>query len=255
VLLGWALGHYLSSSGRIFTELMKKLIIIPAYNEAANLENLIREIDRLPSPYDYVIINDGSTDDTGEVCSRNGFNCVHLPINSGIGVAVQTGYKYARKYGYDLAIQIDGDGQHGVEYLDQVTAPIEAGECDVVIGSRFLEHKGFQSSFSRRTGIRFLSVLIYFCTGIQVKDVTSGYRAVNSKFIDIYSRDYSADYPEPEAIVTAVMHRGRIKEVPVQMRERQSGVSSINMGKSLYYMIKVTLAILIKRLSYGFRRG
>ena len=234
---------------------MRKLIIIPAFNEENNIENLINEIELLDYVCDYVIIDDGSIDDTRKICNKNRLNYIHLPINSGIGVAVQTGYKYAYQNGYDIAIQIDGDGQHGVGYLKRVVDPIEKGECDVVIGSRFLEKRGFQSSLTRRVGIKFLSGLIFVCTGVGIKDVTSGFRAVNKRFIEIYSKDYSSDYPEPEAIVTAVMCRGRIKEVPVEMRERQSGVSSINMGKSFYYMIKVTLAIIVKRISYGIRRG
>lgn len=233
---------------------MRKLIIIPAFNEENNIENLINEIELLDYVCDYVIIDDGSIDDTRKICNKNRLNYIHLPINSGIGVAVQTGYKYAYQNGYDIAIQIDGDGQHGVGYLKRVVDPIEKGECDVVIGSRFLEKRGFQSSLTRRVGIKFLSGLIFVCTGVGIKDVTSGFRAVNKRFIEIYSKDYSSDYPEPEAIVTAVMCRGRIKEVPVEMRERQSGVSSINMGKSFYYMIKVTLAIIVKRISYGIRR-
>lgn len=234
---------------------MKRLIIIPAFNEADNIESLISEIARLDYACDYVIIDDGSLDDTRVICNRNNLTYIHLPINSGIGVAVQTGYKYAFENGYDIAIQIDGDGQHGVEYLQKVVAPIEKGEYDIAIGSRFLEKKGFQSSFSRRVGIVFLSNLIWICTGVKVRDVTSGFRAVNKKFIDVYARDYSSDYPEPEAIVTAVMCRGKIKEIPVEMRERQSGSSSINMWRAFYYMIKVTLAILVKRISYGIRRG
>lgn len=234
---------------------MKKIIIIPAFNEALNLENLMTELKRCAIGYDYIIINDGSLDNTRKICDKMNLNCIHLPINSGIGAAVQTGYKYAYQNEYDIAIQIDGDGQHGVDYLDAVIRPIERGEADVVIGSRFIEKKGFQSSFSRRVGIKFLSDLILACTGTRVKDVTSGYRAVNKKFIEVYANDYSRDYPEPEAIVTAVMHKGRIKEMAVEMRERQGGTSSINLGKSFYYMIKVTLAILVKRLSYGIRRG
>lgn len=233
---------------------MKRLIIIPAFNEADNIVSLISEIEQLDYACDYVIIDDGSLDDTRAICNRNNLTYIHLPINSGIGVAVQTGYKYACENGYDIAIQIDGDGQHGVGYLQKVVTPIEKGECDIAIGSRFLEKKGFQSSFSRRAGIVFLSNLIWICTGVKVRDVTSGFRAVNKKFIDVYARDYSSDYPEPEAIVTAVMCRGKIKEIPVEMRERQSGSSSINMWRSFYYMIKVTLAILVKRISYGIRR-
>ena len=131
---------------------------------------------------------------------------------------------------------------------------LEEGRADVVIGSRFIRREGFQSSGARRAGIWILSALIKICTGTKVYDVTSGFRAVNRQFIDIYSRDYSSDYPEPEAIVTAVMYGGRIREIPVIMNERQGGVSSIKFWNSIYYMIKVTLAILIRRISYGVRR-
>ncbi len=233
---------------------MKKLIIIPAYNEAESLPNLMEDIAKLNDSYDYVIINDGSVDETQKVCEANGYNVIHLPINSGIGVAVQTGYRYAHRYGYDIAIQIDGDGQHDVRYLDEITDVIEKNEADVVIGSRFIEGKGFQSSGARRMGIRLLSTIIWICTGEKVKDVTSGFRAVNKEFIKVFAEDYSKDYPEPEAIVTTKMYFGRIKEMPVIMKARESGVSSINLRKSFYYMIKVTLAILVKRLSYGVRR-
>lgn len=233
---------------------MKKLIIIPAYNEAENLPKLISSINNLLPEFDYVIINDGSTDNTRKLCEQNGLNVVTLPINSGIGVAVQTGYKYALYKDYDIAIQIDGDGQHDVSYLRAIIEPLEKGETDVVIGSRFIECQGFQSSGARRMGIRLLSTFIWLCTGVKVKDVTSGFRAVNKRFIQVFAEDYSKDYPEPEAIVTTKMYGGRIKEMPVVMKEREAGSSSITLWKSVYYMIKVTLAIFVKRLSYGVRR-
>lgn len=235
-------------------ETKKPLLIIPAFNEEANIEKVICNLKENYPQYDYVVINDGSSDLTGEICERNGYNVVNLPINLGIGGAVQTGYRYAKKYGYFIAVQIDGDGQHDVSYVEKVIQPLLDGEADVVIGSRFLEYEGFQSSASRRLGIGILSGLIRICTGVRVKDVTSGFRAVNRQFIEIYAADYPSDYPEPEAIITAVMYRGRIKEVPVIMKEREKGESSINFKKSVYYMIKVTLAILIRRISYGVRR-
>ena len=139
-------------------------------------------------------------------------------------------------------------------YVEKVIEPIQNGEADVVIGSRFIDNQGFQSSASRRAGIHLLSGLIKLCTWKKIKDVTSGFRAVNEKFINIYADDYPSDYPEPEAIVSAVMNRGIVKEVPVVMRERESGKSSINFTRSLYYMIKVSLAIIICRISYGIRR-
>ena len=161
---------------------------------------------------------------------------------------------YARKNHYDIAIQIDGDGQHDPAYVRDAINPLISNRADVIIGSRFMKKEGFQSSPFRRIGIHILSNLIWMCTGKRIKDVTSGFRAVNKRFISIYAEDYPSDYPEPEAIITAVMHRGRVAEIPVVMKERKGGNSSINLRKSVYYMIKVTLAILVKRISYGIRR-
>lgn len=233
----------------------KVLVIIPAYNEAENIVRVVRQMMEQAPQYDYLVVNDGSTDDTLALCKREGFQYIDLPINMGIGGAVQAGYIYARKNRYDIAVQMDGDGQHDITYLERMIAPILAGEADVVIGSRFLEKEGFQSSAGRRAGINILSFLIWLTTGRRIKDVTSGYRAVNRMFIRIYSEDYPMDYPEPEAIVAAIMHLGRVKEIPVRMRAREGGTSSITFKKSIYYMIKVTLAILICRMGYGVRRA
>lgn len=233
---------------------MKCLIIIPAYNEAANIEKVINNIVQNYPQYDYVIINDGSTDKTEEVCANAGYQVLNLPINMGIGGAVQTGYRYAKKNNYDAAVQIDGDGQHDVAFLEDMLKLLETGEADVVIGSRFVQKEGFQSSQIRRVGIRLLSILARILTGVQIRDITSGYRIVNRRFIEIYANDYPADYPEPEAMIIAAVHGGRIKEYPVIMRERENGTSSITFKKSVYYMIKVTLAMLVRRLSFGFRR-
>lgn len=232
----------------------KVLIIIPAYNEAENIEKVVDNIIQNFPQYDYVVINDGSRDNTRDVCKKRGYQFVNLSINLGIGGAVQTGYKYARDKGYKVAVQIDGDGQHDISYLEKMLPYLESGKADIVIGSRFIEKEGFQSSAARRTGIKILSALIFMCTGCRVKDVTSGFRAVNEKYINIYAENYPNDYPEPEAIVAAVMHGGVIKEYPVVMRERENGTSSINFMKSVYYMIKVSLAILVCRISFGVRR-
>lgn len=233
----------------------KVLIIIPAYNEAENIEHVVKDMMGQTPQYDYLVVNDGSTDDTLKLCRKEQFRYLDLSINMGIGGAVQAGYIYAYKNNYDIAVQMDGDGQHDAAYLEKLLEPIRADEADVVIGSRFLEKEGFQTSASRRTGINILSFLIWIATGKRIRDVTSGYRAVNRMFIEIYSKDYPTDYPEPEAIVSAIMHLGRVCEVPVQMRAREGGISSITFKKSIYYMIKVTLAILVCRLSYGVRRG
>lgn len=235
---------------------MKTLIIVPAYNEQDNIEKVINEYRKLSLPCcDMLVVNDCSTDGTEQILEEIGIKYLSAPINLGIGGAVQLGYRYARQYGYDIAVQIDGDGQHDIQYVKEMIDMLKSDQADIVIGSRFIEKKGFQSSASRRMGIKILSILIFLCTGKKVLDVTSGYRAINRRFIEIYAQDYPEDYPEPEAIVAALMHRGRIKEVPVCMKERENGISSINFKKSVYYMIKVTLAILVCRISFGFRRS
>ena len=233
---------------------MKTLIIIPAYNEAENIKKLIDNINEVCPFADYLVVNDCSRDDTEKILQEIDANYMSNPVNLGIGGTVQGGYLYALKNGYDIAIQVDGDGQHDISYLKDMIEPIKKNEADVVIGSRFIEKKGFQSSAGRRFGINFLSGLIKCCTGIRVRDVTSGFRAVNRKFIEIYAKDYPQDYPEPEAIVAGVMQGGRIKEIPVMMKERTGGTSSIYSWKSGYYMIKVSLAILICRIGFGVRR-
>lgn len=232
----------------------KVILIIPAYNEAENIDRVVQNIVNNYPEYDYVIVNDGSTDQTYEICRQKGYHVLNLSVNLGIGGAVQAGYLYAKRNHYEIAVQIDGDGQHDVAYVRDVIEPIRQGQADVVVGSRFMEKEGFQSSASRRMGILLLSTFIKICTGKRVYDVTSGFRAVNTKFIDIYGMDYPRDYPEPEALVIAMVYGGKVKEVPVVMRERQSGTSSINLKRSIYYMVKVTLAIFIRRLSYGVRR-
>ena len=231
------------------------LLIIPAYNEEENIESVVNNIQQNYPQYDYVIVNDGSGDRTEEICEDNEYRLLNLPLNLGIGGAVQTGYRYALKNHYDIAIQIDGDGQHDIAYVEKLIEPILSGDADITIGSRFIEKEGFQSSTTRRMGISFLSGLIHLLCFQKVRDVTSGFRAVNKKFIKLYAENYPSDYPEPEAIVAAIMHRGKIIEVPVIMKERAGGSSSINLRRSVYYMIKVTLAILVCRISFGIRRG
>lgn len=234
---------------------MKCLIIIPAYNEAESIEKVVDNLIKNYPEYDYIIINDGSSDATEKICNQNNYKVINLPINLGIGGAVQTGYCYARDNDYDIAVQMDGDGQHDVAYLNQMLKLIETEQADVVIGSRFVTKEGFQSSGFRRIGIRFLSGLAWILTGTKVKDITSGYRAVNRLFIQIFANDYPPDYPEPEAIVIAAVHGAKVRECPVIMHERENGISSISWKRSVYYMIKVTLAMLIRRLSFGVRRA
>ena len=227
---------------------MKKIIIIPAYNEEENIERTVNAIHKSAQGFDYVIINDCSTDNTRKICEEKEFNIVNLPINLGIGGAVQTGYKYAYENGYDVAVQVDGDGQHDPEFLNTMADYLIEHQVDMVIGSRFIEKKGFQSSITRRMGIQFFSKLIKVLTGKTITDPTSGLRMIGRNVMEIFSRDYPRDYPEPESIVAVLRKNMKIEEIPVVMLERQGGVSSISPKKSIYYMVKVTLAILIERI-------
>ena len=227
---------------------MKKLLIIPAYNEAENLVELVAEIKRTAPTFDYVIVNDGSRDHTAKVCLENGLNAVHLSNNLGIGGAVQSGYLYAIRNNYDIAVQIDGDGQHDPAFLDVLIQPIIDGKADFTIGSRFLEGEGFQSSGLRRAGIRWLNAVIKGTTGLVITDATSGFRACNQAVMHAFAAYYPKDYPEPETITDLYRRSFRIVEVPVLMRERQVGVSSIRFFKPVYYMMKVTMSIWISRI-------
>lgn len=227
---------------------MKKLIIIPAYNERENIARTVENIQKNASDFDYVIINDCSTDDTLQICRENGFNVINLPQNLGIGGAVQTGYMYGYREGYDLAVQVDGDGQHDPACLNVMADYMEQKDLDMVIGSRFIEKKGFQSSGIRRIGIRFFTGLIKMLTGKIITDPTSGLRMVNREIMGLFAKNYPNDYPEPESVVAIIRKKKKVGEIPVIMYEREGGVSSISMKKSVYYMIKVSLAILIERI-------
>lgn len=227
---------------------MKKLVIIPAYNESASIRKTVEDIQKKARDFDYVVINDCSTDNTREICENLNYNIVNLPVNLGIGGAVQTGYKYGVRHGYDLAVQVDGDGQHDPRFLGEMSEYLLETEADMVIGSRFIEKEGFQSSGARRAGIKYFTFLIRLLTGKTVTDPTSGLRMVNRDVMEMFAQDYPKDYPEPESVV-AVLRRGKkVKEIPVVMRERNGGVSSISLKKSVYYMIKVSLAILIEKM-------
>ncbi len=227
---------------------MKKLVIIPAYNEGGSILRAVEDIKTHAPGFDYIVINDCSTDDTLEVCRKHELNYVNLSVNLGIGGAVQTGYLYGCQYGYDLAVQFDGDGQHDGAYLERMAEELLRTGSDMIIGSRFIEKEGFQSSGLRRVGIRYFSALIRLLTGKRVTDPTSGMRMVNRDVMEIYAKSYPKDYPEPES-VTAVLRMGKkVTEIPVVMKKREEGTSSIGGVKSVYYMIKVTLAVLMERL-------
>lgn len=226
---------------------MKKLVIIPAYNESASIVRTVQDIKEHAPEFDYVVINDCSTDNTLQVCEENRIHCLKLPVNLGIGGAVQAGYLYGIRNGYDVAVQFDGDGQHSALYLDQMASMLEKENADMVIGSRFITNEGFQSSAIRRLGIKHFNILIKMLTGKRITDPTSGMRMVNRKIMELFARDYPKDYPEPESVVQIISQGCKVIEMPVLMNERSEGVSSISPRKSIYYMIKVTIAMLIAR--------
>lgn len=220
------------------------LIIIPAYNEEGAILKTVENIKKEASKFDCIVINDCSTDETEKILVENNINHILLPINSGIGGAVQTGYLYAKRYGYAYAVQMDGDGQHDASYLDDMINEMINQKADMVIGSRFIKKEGFQSSGLRRMGIGFFAHWIKILTGHSITDATSGMRLINRRVIEIFANSYPRDYPEPES-VTAILKSGfKVIEVPVKMRARETGKSSISMRKSIYYMIKVSLACL-----------
>lgn len=233
-------------------------MIIPAYNEEANIEKTVLKVQNIKIKnilLDYIVINDGSTDKTKEILENKKINHICLVNNLGIGGAVQTGYRYALKNHYDIAIQFDGDGQHDENYIEALIEPIIKENYDFVIGSRFVGTASeFQSTRSRRIGIKFLSFLIFLFTRKKIKDVTSGFRACNVKIIREFALDYPSDYPEPETIVMLIKKGYKLKEVSVKMLERAGGVSSIKALKSVFYMIKVSLAIIIASIGNGGKK-
>jgi len=231
---------------------MKILVIIPAYNEEKGIIKTVESLKKVKLKghvVDYVVINDGSSDNTKNVCIDNNINFIDLPFNLGIGGAVQTGYKYAYYNNYDIAIQFDGDGQHDASYIGSLVEEIEKGN-NIVIGSRFVsELSKFKSTRIRRVGINFLSWLIKIVTKRKIYDPTSGFRAVDREIIKVFANDYPSDYPEPDTIVSIIKKGYKVSEIPVEMNERETGSSSISAFKSIYYMIKVSLAIIIAALS------
>ncbi|WP_026263617.1 glycosyltransferase family 2 protein [Paenibacillus sanguinis] len=227
---------------------MKKLIIIPAFNEAQNLDKVIGDIKQFTRGFDYIIVNDCSTDNTLQLCKKKSYNVLNLSTNLGIGGCVQAGYKYAKEHGYDIAVQFDGDAQHNAKYINDMYQYLIDRNVDMVIGSRFIEKSGFQSSKLRRVGIKFISFLIRVLVRKNITDPTSGFRMVNKSVIDSLCDYYPTDYPEPESIVSISRQGFRVSEIPVEMNERLNGESSINLTRSVYYMLKVSLAILIDSL-------
>ncbi|MEK4509760.1 glycosyltransferase family 2 protein [Paenibacillus sp. FSL K6-2524] len=223
------------------------LIIIPAYNEAEGIRHVIDNV-RVQIPYaDILVINDGSNDSTGDEAAKEGVLVVNLSCNLGIGGAVQTGYQYAHKHGYRYAAQLDGDGQHNPCDFDRMLEELRSGSTDMIVGSRFMKKEGFQSTFLRRIGIDLLAGLLTWLLHRKVTDPTSGYRICGQRAIALFAQEYPVDYPEVEALVQLDNNGCTFGEVPVIMRERVTGCSSIRPLGSVYYMIKVILAVLITR--------
>ena len=227
----------------------KRLVIIPAFNEAGNIIKTVEDIRANAPSFDYVIINDASKDDTARLCEKAAYNVIHLPINSGIGAAVQAGYLYAKRYGYECVVQVDGDGQHEATFLTEMAEELERSGANMIIGSRFLEKEGFQSTGLRRIGIKWFSFLIRVLTGKTITDPTSGMRMVNRDVINFFAEEYPKDYPEPETAITLLRLGYTINEIPVRMKERADGKSSISFKRAVYYMFKVTLACALARFA------
>jgi glycosyltransferase involved in cell wall biosynthesis len=224
---------------------VRRIAIVPAYNEEKNLTRLLGELRDLDPDLEVVVISDGSTDRTAEVAAAAGAHVVRLPFNLGIGGAVQTGFRFAWEGGYELAVRLDGDGQHDPAQLRAVVAPVVADEADLAIGSRFLSSGGYQSSAARRVGIRVLARVVSWIAHEKLTDTTSGFQAHNRRSMRLFAADLPRDYPEVEGLVMAIRHKLRVREVPVTMREREHGRSSIGTLGSVYYMIKVLLAVFV----------
>jgi glycosyltransferase involved in cell wall biosynthesis len=227
---------------------VKCIAIVPAYNEQGAIGGVVDEIFAFDPSYDVIVIDDASADGTSAEARDHGALVVRLPFNLGIGGAVQTGFRYAADHGYELAIRVDGDGQHDPSELGPLVETVSAGGADICVGSRFVGSEGYRSSRSRRIGIRILARTVSLLTGQRVTDTTSGFQVLNRKAIELFAADYPHDYPEVEAAVMLHKHRLRLAEVPVRMRERQAGQSSIRGVHTAYYMAKVMLAILIGAL-------
>jgi hypothetical protein len=224
---------------------VRVLAIIPAYNEERSLAGVVSAIRRASPTVDVCVVDDGSTDGTAALARRLKVILLSNPLNLGIGGAVQVGYLWARDHGYDAAVQVDGDGQHDPLFLPALLEPLEAGRAGLVVGSRFAaaDPVGFRSTWVRRVGIRYLSWALLVRCGARVTDPTSGFRAASRPAIELFARNYPSDYPEPESIAIAARQGIRIAEVPVKMSHRLHGASSITPLRTLYYLVKVTLAL------------
>ncbi|HHV99656.1 MAG TPA: glycosyltransferase family 2 protein [Clostridiaceae bacterium] len=224
---------------------MKILTIIPAYNEEKSITSVIANVRRYVPESDILVVNDGSSDNTALYAAAANAMIINLPFNLGIGGAMQTGYMFARDNNYDIAIQVDGDGQHNPSDIQKLVKPVIDNLTDMAIGSRYISRTSYRSSYLRRIGMIFFSALVAFLTGNKVKDTTSGFRVVNRNIINYFAKNYPTDYPEVDVLVKLHKKGFRIMEIPVEMNRRQNGKSSITPFRSVYYMIKVSISILI----------
>ena len=223
--------------------------VVPAYNEAEIVGKVVDEIREFDPAIDVVVIDDASTDETSAVAREHGATVLRLPFNVGIGGAVQTGFRYALAEGYETAVRLDGDGQHAAFELGKLLAPLERGEADLVIGSRFVDGgSSYRPPFARRLGIRIFARLVSLLTRHRVTDTTSGFVALDRVGIGLFAAEYPHDYPEVEATLVALRSGLRLSQVQVEMRERETGSSSITFVCSLYYIVKVMLALLVASL-------
>jgi glycosyltransferase involved in cell wall biosynthesis len=224
---------------------LRTIAIVPAYNEEGSLGQVLEEIRAVDPEIEIVVVNDASTDGTERVAAAAGVPVVRLPFNVGIGSTVQTGYQYALEHGFELAVQVDGDGQHDPREITALLEPIYDGRADLVVGTRFATGGGYRGTPMRRVGIRLFAGIVSLIVRQRVSDTTSGFRAVNGRALRLFAAEYPHDYPEVESIVLLSRHGLRMLEVPVQMRVRESGASSITALRAAYYMIKVLLALFI----------
>ena len=227
---------------------MRSLVIIPAFNEADTIEGVINEL-RTHFDGDFAVIDDASHDNTAGIARQAGAFVLQHPCNLGIGATVQTGFLYAQSAGYDFVIRQDGDGQHDPSYITLIIEALAADQADIVIGSRFLAREGYQSTLVRRVGIMVLGV-VSVLVGSRVTDPTSGYWGVNRRAIEVLAQLHPDDYPETEALLLASRAECRIRELPVMMRARSAGRSSIGAAYAGFYMLKVILALLVERLRW-----
>ena len=220
-------------------------VIIPAYNEERTVGEVVRGVKALGQGFDVVVINDSSRDRTAQSAEAAGATVIELPYNLGIGGAVQTGFKYAVINGYDGCVQADGDGQHPPEEIAKLVGPLFTDGYDIVIGSRFVGQTKYRVPFMRAIGIRIISIFLKMVSGMTVKDTTSGFRALNSRAMAFFANEYPQDYPEPESLLFAHKKKFRVKEVSIEMRDREHGISSITPFRAGYYMAKVLLAMTV----------